>query len=166
MEVRHRRECHGYFNLWSSAVCTENTCDFPRARCCSGYDMMQDTGMALSAWLQETDCREEYMGEPRVNRRHDSAARRSQCDTRPGLSIRWSNRLPRAVMFKGRCAELLGFAASQSEASLKNCRGEWPMVEKPITNPACMFDPAAVHINGYVAGSSTHEKARSHRAQS
>jgi len=69
-------------------------------------------------------------------------------------------------MFKGRCAELLGFAASQSEASLKNCRGEWPMVEKPITNPACMFDPAAVHINGYVAGSSTHEKARSHRAQS
>ena len=117
VDVRHGRDCHEYFNLSSSAVCTENTCDFPRARCCSGYDMMQDTGMALSAWLQETDCREEYMGEPRVNRRHDSAARRSQCDTHSGLSIRWSNRLPRAVMFKGPCAEHPEVAASQNEAS-------------------------------------------------
>jgi hypothetical protein len=55
----------GTLNLLRSALRAEETCNLSRHECCcSGYDMMQDTGMPCQQGCRKTDCREENMGEP------------------------------------------------------------------------------------------------------
>lgn len=76
-----------FLMLLSSASHTADTCNLLRDERCSGYDMMQDTSMALSDGCRRRTVVRRTWG-TRMDKRHDSAARRSQCDTH------FSNRCP------------------------------------------------------------------------
>lgn len=75
-----RRMSWTFLMLLGSASRTADTCNLLRDERCSGYDMMQDTSMAPSDGCRRRTVVRRTWG-TRMDKRHDSAARRSQCDT-------------------------------------------------------------------------------------
>jgi len=157
-----------FWMLLGSAFRTEDSCDPPSDECCSSYDMMQDTGMALSGSCRRRTLVRRTWG-TRVDKRHDSAARRSRCDTHLILSLDCFLRLPdnrnlrlslRHILRRRCCMEYRLQPCSQQPSDV--CEGSISWTSRSQIQPsirACITDSARVHINGYDPGSSTsHEK--------
>jgi hypothetical protein len=128
-----------FSSLLGSASRTEGTCDLQQDESCSSYDMMQDTGMALSDCCRRRTVVRRTWG-TRLDKRHDSAPRRSRCDTHSVLSIRYLKILleqPQSPTLAVPCF-LEGVAVPSAALSRKTVGGmrRIGLVEKPITNPA------------------------------